>query len=127
MSAVRFERKAGRTRKGCIVYVIGAPVLTFVLWIPLSAVITWLLPRLGVDLPQASNISVIYLWIIFAAVCRALWKDARSAGKSATVVVDADRVDIDVPGRGRTTVPLSSLDSIRLETRFAELEVLLCS
>ncbi|HZE96580.1 MAG TPA: hypothetical protein VE981_06120 [Planctomycetota bacterium] len=120
---MRFERKGERSRKGCIVYVIAVPVLTLLFWIPLSAAITWLLPRAGVDPDIASNISVLYLLIIFASVCRWVWKDTQTAGRSASVTISPDRVDIDA-GR-RSTVLLETLEAVRLESHLDVLKVVL--
>jgi hypothetical protein len=123
MDSVRYERPQERNRKGCIVYLVGAPVLALILWLPWSALLTWLLPKLGIPLSTASDLSVTYLLIIFAAVCRSLWREYTS--RKVSVVVSSDRIQLDLPG-DHATVMIDAIESIRLRSCVGKLQVLLC-
>jgi hypothetical protein len=124
MNPVRFERPKAGQAKGCIVYIIAVPAITFMLWIVVAASLNWLLTEvLRATHHIATWISVAFLPIIFLAVLKGTWRDFR--GGKAAMIVSSDRIDLET-ARDRRSFPFSSLSSILLKPHYDDLAVLLC-
>ncbi|MBI3856985.1 MAG: hypothetical protein HY293_14960 [Planctomycetes bacterium] len=124
MNPVRFERRGGGQAKGCIVYIVAVPALTFMIWIVVGGSLNWLFTHvLRTTQQTASAIMFAFLPIIFLAVLRGTWQDFR--GGKAAVSVSADRIDVEI-AQGRRTFPFASLGSILLKPYYDDLAVFLC-
>jgi hypothetical protein len=124
MNPVRFERRGAGQPKGCIVYIVAVPALTFMIWIVVAGSLNWLFTHvLHTTQQTASGISFAFLPIILLAVLKGNWQDFR--GGKVSVTVSSDRIEVETD-KYRRSFPFSSLRSVLLKPHYDDLAVFLC-
>lgn len=123
MEPVRFERKGGTTKpKGCIVYLVLIPALTFFLWFVAVAILIPIFDLFHAPEPVRNGINVYFFFMILITVIKVSLADFRRRG--AAVTVWPDRIQIE-GRRDHGTFPFPSIRSVGLKPHLADSAVLL--